>query len=278
MGFDAEAPFRKRPITGAGAGAGLSSKRMYSAFKKWIQGHHAFVDVELLSTELEILSSGTKLLLENRKVSGGDRIITVIPVLQWNFPPETSQHDDLKVKTLTADQKIANTIFLRLLRDVWNDAHDNVLQKLMEFTVKSEVSYQKGKSNTKKRNNNRRSAISVREEKQGGEYMDIMMVGEGEKEKKGREGSKRDKQGGKEKLRSNTKQHDKYKSMEEESISELYKKYEKDAGFHAREKHYTKSAIHLLGVDKLYMMLKEDNDRRTQRKHQDEVDRIEEAR
>ncbi len=251
---------------------------MYSAFKKWTQGHHAFVDVELLSTELEILSSGTKLLLENRKVSGGDRIITVIPVLQWNFPPETSQHDDLKVKTLTADQKIANTIFLRLLRDVWNDAHDNVLQKLMESTVKSEVSYQKGKSNTKKRNNNRRSAISVREEKQGGEYMDIMMVGEGEMEKKGREGSKRDKQGGKEKLRSNTKQHDEYKSMEEESFSELYKKYEKDADFHAREKHYTKSTIHLLGVDKLYMMLKEDNDRRTQRKHQDEVDRIEEAR
>ncbi len=274
MGFDAEAPFRKGPTTGAG----LGSKRMYSAFKKWAQRHHTFADVELLSTELEILSSGTQLLLENRKVSGGNRKFTVIPVLQWNFPPETSQND-LKIKTLTADQKIANTIFLRLLRDVWNDAHDNVLQKLMESLVKSEVLYQKEKSITKQQKNNPRSAISVREEKHGEKYIDIdiMRVGEGEEEKKGREESKWDEQEGKEKFRFTTK-HDECKSMEEESTFEVYKKYKKDAGFQVREKHNTKSAIHLLGIDKLNTILNEDNDRRTQRKHEEEVDRIEEAR
>ncbi len=294
MGFDAESSFRKRPITteagaGPGGGAGLSSKCMYSAFKKWAQRHHAFTDIQVLSTELEMLSSDTQLLLKNRKVNSSENRITVMPVLQWNFPPETSKND-LKVKTLTEDQKIGNAIFLRLLRDVWNNAHDIVSRKLTELLVKSETLHcQKGKNIdpvTKREDNNSRlldTTTNVHEEKHEEEevYIDIMRIGLGKEEKEWREENKwdDDKQKSKEKLRTAATNRNECKSIKEESSTfELYKNFKNDAGFQERKLQYTKSAMHLLGIGRLNVMLKEDNDRKNERKHQEEVERIEEAR
>ncbi len=287
MGFDSEAPFRKRPTGGEGARVGLSSTCIYSAFKKWAQKHHAFTDVQILSTELEILSPTTQLLLENRKVEGGNKM-TVIPVLQWNLSTETSHGGDLKLKSLTVDQKIANTIFLRLLRDVWNDAHNIVLRK---FTAESPPvrgrsgeRKQKEKDVTKRENNPRSGGTSEGEEKQGGEKytdIDIVRVGGGKEVKEeGIEECKWDKQKGKEEKLRSTAKCDESKSMqEEEPIFELSKMFEKDSSSQVLiERCYTKATIHLLGIDKLNIMLKEDNDRRSQRKHKEKIDRMEETR
>ncbi len=293
MGFNAESSFQKRPITtevGAGGGAGMSSKCMYSAFKKWVQKHHAFTDVQALSTELEMLSSDTQLLLENRNMSSNENRITVMPILQWNFPPEASKND-LKVKTLAEDQKIGNAIFLRLLRDVWNNAHDIVSRKLTELLVKSETLHrQKEKSIhgiTQQKDNNPRlldTTTNVCEEKHGeeGVYIDIMRIGLGEEEKewRGEENKWADaKQNYKERLRTTATDRDECKSIKEESCTfELYQKMKSDAGFQQRKLQYTKSAMHLLGIGRLNIMLKEDKDRKIERKHQEEVERIEEAR
>ncbi len=287
MGFDAESSLQKRPISteigSGGGGAGLSSKSMYSAFKKWAQRHHAFTDVQVLPTELKMLSSDTQSLLEENRTtsSGSENRMTVLPVLQWKFQSETLKND-LEVKTLTEDQKIGNSIFLRLLRDVWNTAHDIVSQKLTELLVKSETLHRQ-KERTSNKFDMESHVCEEKHREEGKVCIDIMRIWLGEEEKEWRGEEKKwdgggAKQNGKVNLRA--KGHDGCKSRkhEEPSTFDLFKKYERDAGFQDRKSKYAKSAMHMLGIGRLKVLLKEDNDRKNEQKHQEEVKRVEEAR
>lgn len=131
---DADANEQKKP-----------PKTMKISWFKWAQEHHTFSNVKFSKEDAAPLSGGVK---ENVNLEKDGSF--TMPSLKYFFPALPKKPGE-KVKPLTKDQQLQNTIYVRELKLLWREAKEEMKNRLLEAYHRAiQAKYEEdGKSKTR---------------------------------------------------------------------------------------------------------------------------------